>query len=70
MISHSYLGNISSEERENEGGASTYESDIVNEVHNLPSDKICDAIKMLSRFLCKLRNKFVDKKQIKNNLEN
>lgn len=60
MAIHDYSKSISSEESNSKGGASTYEFDTISETHNLPSDKLYDIIKMLSRSLCKIRNKFVD----------
>lgn len=49
MATHSYLENMSSEESNSEEGTSTYKFNTVGEVCNVPSDKLCDVIKMLSR---------------------
>lgn len=61
---------MSSEESNSERRASTYESNTVSEVCNLSSDKFYDTIKMLSRCLCKIRNKYFDLKEVKIDLEN
>lgn len=63
-----YSESMSSEET-NVGGASSHEPDTVNEVHNLPFDKLYDAIKMLSRSLYKMRNKYFNLKKTKIHLK-
>lgn len=59
----------SSKENNNKGGASSYESNTVSKMRNLPSDKLYEIIKMLSRFLCKIRGKNIELKKLKINLE-
>lgn len=61
---------MSFEENNNEGKTSFYEFNPVSEVCNLSLDKLYDVIKMLSRSLCKFRNKNIDLKKVKINLEN
>lgn len=60
----------SSEKSNSEGGASSYESDTVSEVMNLTFDEFYDAIKLLSRSLCKVRDKYISLKKIEIDLEN
>lgn len=57
-----YLESTSSIKSNSERGASSYESDTTSKVHNLHFDKIYDAIKMISRSLHKIRNKYFDLK--------
>lgn len=67
-VDHSY--NISSKESNSERGASSYESNTICEVRNLPSNKLYEEIKKSSRYLCKIRNKYIDLKKAKIYLEN
>lgn len=50
-------------------GALSCESDMISEVLNLPSDKLYEIIKIFSRSLCKLRDKYIELKKVKINLE-
>lgn len=72
MVTHSGINdleNASSKESSSEGEVSFYKFDMVNEVRNLTYDKLYDAIKIHSRSLCKIRNKYLDLKQVKIDLE-
>lgn len=65
MTIHSYLESRLSKESNSERGGLILKSDMMSKVHNLPFDKIYEAVKMFSWSLCKIKNKNIDLKQVK-----